>query len=62
MGQQHVGTKLGPANGTLWHEKPCRWKSAKAGTRPVCHEPINSAFWPWEETPIMTGNRAYSTI
>jgi hypothetical protein len=31
MDQQHLGTKLGPANGTLWHEKPCRSKSAKAG-------------------------------
>jgi hypothetical protein len=26
MGLQHVGTKLGLANGAFWHEKPCRWK------------------------------------
>jgi hypothetical protein len=35
MDQQHVGTKLGPANGALWHDKamPVEIGQANALTR-----------------------------
>jgi hypothetical protein len=44
MGLQHVGTKLGLANGAFWHEKPCRWKSAKPMLLPDCHQRIVARF------------------
>src|ERR1700682_3674903 len=62
MGQQYVGTKLGLANGAFLARKAMPVEIGQAGALTRLPQANCSAFSARGETPMLPGNRAYSTI